>query len=87
WSVAAAGHTKYLPTIETFLERISVQAKRIASLHREKEPLSSAYKRRLKDSYVDTLCLLFDGMLTVAAAPDEPNYGRRQSRVAIVRKA
>lgn len=85
WSIAANGNTSYLPTVENFLERIAGQAKKIASLHREKEPLSSTYKRRLKDSYVDTLCLVFDGMLSVAAAPDEPTDGRRQSRVAIVR--
>ena len=87
WSVAPSGRTTYLPAIEKFLEQIAGRAKKIASLHREKEPLGSGYKRKLKDSYVDTCCLVFDGMLQVAMAPDEPDLGRRQSRVAVVRRA
>ena len=86
WAVTATGHTAYLPTLERFLDQIASRTKKVAALHREKEPLSSAYKRKLKDSYVDTFCTLFDGMLGVAMAPDEPDNGRRQSRVAIVHK-
>lgn len=32
------------------------------------------------------MCLLFDGLLNVAMLPDEPDFGRRQSRVAIVKR-
>lgn len=79
------GSTNYLAQLDNFQERVAVAAKRIATLNREKDPLTNNYKRRIKDSFVDTLCFLFDGLLSSAMAPQEVNNGRRPSRVAIVK--
>lgn len=79
------GCTAYLPLIESFQDRVAAATKRVAVLHKEKDPLSNSYKRRLKENWVDSLCFLFDGLLTVATAPDEAPDGRRASRVAIVK--
>lgn len=84
-SPSRKGSTVYLNTVDAFQDRVSVAAKRIAVLHREKEALANNYKRRIKDSFVDTLCFLFDGLLTSAMAPSEADNGRRPSRVSVAK--
>lgn len=84
-STAHKGATKFLTTMEEFQMRMVASARKIALRPSEKEQFSPSFKRRIKETFVDTLCFLFDGMLTIATAPPEPSNGRRPSRVAIAK--
>ncbi|RSH82118.1 hypothetical protein EHS25_006051 [Saitozyma podzolica] len=81
-SPSNGGGTKYLATMEGFQTRVLASAKKIALRTGDKDPLPANYKRRIKETFVDTLCALFDGILTAATTPLEPEDKRRPSRVA-----
>jgi exocyst complex component 2 len=84
-SSSVKGATKYLLTMEDFQTRVLASSKKIATRAGDKEPVPASFKRRIKENFVDTLCFLFDGMLSAATAPPDASYRRRPSRVAAPR--
>lgn len=87
WQLSATykGATKYLAVMETLQNRVLASAKKVASRANDREVLLPVFKKRIKDDFVDTLCFCFDGLLSMATTPPEPDNGRRPSRVALAR--
>jgi exocyst complex component 2 len=84
----AKGATQYLALIDDFQMRTVAAAKRIAmrsgsgSSTGDKDGVPGNFKKKIKETFVDTLCYLFDGVLNVATAPTEFQMGRRPSRLS-----
>lgn len=79
------GKFRYLTLLEDFQIRIVTSAKKVATRQGEKEGLTSNFKRRIKEEFVDTMCYLFDGMLNGATFTDDRLGGRRPSRISSAR--
>ncbi|ORY35859.1 exocyst complex component Sec5-domain-containing protein [Naematelia encephala] len=84
-SSSSKGSSRYLDLMVDFQTRVVGSAKKIASRSGEKEALPSNFKRRIKETWVDTLCFLFDGLLNSAMAPGESAPGLRTTRRASTR--
>jgi exocyst complex component 2 len=76
------GSSKSLSLISDFQIRIATSAKKVSTRNGERDPLPGIFKRRIKENFVDTLCFLFDGVLSAAMAPEEKKDGRRGTRVS-----
>lgn len=68
--------------MEAFQLRIVASAKKVATRSGEKDPLPLNFKRRIKDTFVDTLCFVFDGILSSATVDTELGGGRRPTRIS-----
>ncbi|WRT70517.1 uncharacterized protein IL334_007515 [Kwoniella shivajii] len=81
WSTAVTSKSaiKYLQIIEDFQIRITTSTKKIAITS------TTHFKRKVKESFVDTLCFCFDGMLD-STSPNNKSYEhmRRPSRLQLV---
>jgi hypothetical protein len=83
------GTTRYLELMNSFQLRILSSSRKIGTKvekerEREREILPSNHRKRIKESFVESLCFLFDGILNGAMASPLPN-NRRPSRVSASR--
>jgi hypothetical protein len=83
------GTTRYLELMNTFQLRILTSSRKIGTKiekerEREREILPSNHRKRIKESFVESLCFLFDGILNGAMASPQLN-NRRPSRVSASR--
>lgn len=68
--------------MEAFQLRIVASAKKVATRSGEKDALPLNFKRRIKDTFVDTLCFVFDGILSSATVDPDLTGGRRPTRIS-----
>jgi hypothetical protein len=83
------GTTRYLELMNTFQLRILTSSRKIGTKiekerEREREILPSNHRKKIKESFVESLCFLFDGILNGAMATPQLN-NRRPSRVSASR--
>jgi hypothetical protein len=83
------GTTRYLELMNAFQLRILTSSRKIGTKiekerEREREILPSNHRKRIKESFVESLCFLFDGILNGAMATPQLN-NRRPSRVSASR--
>jgi exocyst complex component 2 len=83
------GTTRYLELMNTFQLRILTSSRKIGTKiekerEREREILPSNHRKKIKESFVESLCFLFDGILNGAMASPQLN-NRRPSRVSASR--
>ena len=83
------GTTRYLELMNAFQLRILTSSRKIGTKvekerEREREVLPTNHRKRIKESFVESLCFLFDGILNGAMASPLPN-NRRPSRVSASR--
>jgi exocyst complex component 2 len=83
------GTTRYLELMNAFQLRILSSSRKIGTMvekerEREREVLPSNHRKKIKESFVESLCFLFDGILNGAMATPQPN-NRRPSRVSASR--
>lgn len=83
-STSAKGATRFLAIMDEFQMRIVTGAKRVATRNGEKEAITPNFKKKIKETFVDTLCFLFDGILNVAISSREETP-RRPSRIILSR--
>ncbi|KAK4688269.1 exocyst complex component 2, partial [Tremellales sp. Uapishka_1] len=79
---AHVGTTRYLALVQEFQLRVVSTLTKIAS---SKKAPPGNYKKKIKDTFVDTLCFVFDGILNTALSPPEGTGGRRPSRLSASR--
>lgn len=83
------GTTQYLELMNSFQLRILTSSRKIGTKvekerEREREILPSNHRKKIRDSFVESLCFLFDGILSGAMASPLPD-NRRPSRVSASR--
>ena len=83
------GTTRNLELMNAFQLRILTSSRTIGAKiekerEREREVLPTNHRKRIKESFVESLCFLFDGILSGAMASPLPN-NRRPSRVSASR--
>lgn len=83
------GTTRYLDTMNAVQLRVLASSRKVGARpekerERERETLPSNHRKKIKESFVESLCFLFDGILNGAmASPQFDN--RRPSRVSASR--
>ena len=80
------GTTRYLDLLNAFQLRILTSSRKIGTKvekerERERDTLPSNHRKKIKESFVESLCFLFDGILNGAMATPQPN-NRRPSRMS-----
>ena len=80
------GTTRYLDLMNAFQLRILTSSRKIGTKvekerERERDILASNHRKKIKESFVESLCFLFDGILNGAMATPQPN-NRRPSRMS-----
>jgi exocyst complex component 2 len=82
------GTTRYLDTLQSFQLRVLASSHKIALRadvkDRERDALPSNHRKKIKESFVESLCFLFDGILNGAMATPQLD-NRRPSRVSASR--
>ena len=63
WSGSTKGPDRYLALMEDFQMRVLGSAKRIATRSGEREAVATNFKRRIRETFTDTMCFVFDGIL------------------------
>lgn len=62
--------------------RVVTSARKVAVRNGEKDPVPANLKRKVKESFVDTLCFLFDGILNAAMATGDTSMVQRPTRIS-----
>ncbi|WVW81078.1 hypothetical protein I302_103069 [Kwoniella bestiolae CBS 10118] len=93
-SLSSKNTLRYLSVIEEFQLRLINSCKKISSsagsasrTGTNGNDIPANFKRKIKDTFVDTLCFCFDGMIDFTAQPmeDQAGMGMRRPSRAVVR--